>query len=383
MLDIGLCCCRRLHDYILNLSHQFALISSAALKDVHDGFERALVAAFLISARLFPGLVRGAVFVDRVVGQVHEEVLHIPRGRLLVGLRREASQSFLVDVDSQRVDTVDKHVDPQVVLQVVHQVRRVQVVLDHPAPDPFLLMRLLDATHDRFHAAAEEYSLALRQAVWLHNESLAFLLCVPVCWLVKLIAEVDIVAREHPSLREEVELFLKCTLHAHQVPRQVVFSRDRIHARVVVDFLVRVQLREEVGCDAQIMPAHVPLFDELLVVLALADGSIVVLRVLSKLVTEDFPGDLLDNVILSAVYVHEKRSLLTLIFFIFFAVGVFDLFSFFLQTLAFCLLVFLLHWRCDYLLFAVFLARARTGELVVVILLVIVVVTARGAIRLG
>ena len=47
-------------------------------------------------------------------------VVHVAGGRLSVGLSAKASKTFFVDIHSQRVHAVYKHVDPQVIFQVLH-----------------------------------------------------------------------------------------------------------------------------------------------------------------------------------------------------------------------------------------------------------------------
>ena len=84
----------------------------------------------------------------------------------------------------------------------------------------------------------------------------------------------------------------------------MILSSDGVHARVMIDFLVRVEFSQEVWRDAQVVPAHVPLLHEFLIMLAFSDGTIVVLWVLPHFVAENFAGNLLYNIVLSAVYVH-------------------------------------------------------------------------------
>lgn len=55
---------------------------------------------------------------------------------------------------------------------------------------------------------------------------------------VKLRAKISTIIWEEPSGREKVVLFGKYLLHAHQIPGKVVFPRNYVHARVVVDFLI-------------------------------------------------------------------------------------------------------------------------------------------------
>ena len=67
-----------------------------------------------------------------------------------------------MDVHAQWIRAVNENVDSQIILQVVHKMRSVQVVLDDPTTDTFLLMSLLNVVHDSLHSAAEKDALALR-----------------------------------------------------------------------------------------------------------------------------------------------------------------------------------------------------------------------------
>ena len=85
----------------------------------------------------------------------------------------------------------------------------------------------------------------------------------------------------------------------------MILPRDTIHAWVVIYFLIWVELGEKVWCYAQIMPGDIPLFDELLIVLATAYRTFMILIVVAELEVEVFSGDLLDYVILCAVDIHN------------------------------------------------------------------------------
>ena len=65
----------------------------------------------LISTFFLSLLVCITVFVDGVVGQMHEEVVHVSGSWLSIGFCAETGQTFLVDVYSKRIDTVQKDVD--------------------------------------------------------------------------------------------------------------------------------------------------------------------------------------------------------------------------------------------------------------------------------
>ena len=184
---------------------------------------------------------------------MHEVIIHVSCRRPVVRLGAEPSQAFLVDVDAHRAHSVDQYVDSQIILEIVHEVRSVQVVLDYPTADALLLLTQLDIIEDLLDLAAEKDTSALCQAIRFYYVCLS-LVSLAVYRLLKLVLEVNYVAGEHPSLWEEVELFWKGTLHAHQVPRQVILLRERVHAGVVIDFLVRIHLSQEVSCDGKIVP---------------------------------------------------------------------------------------------------------------------------------
>ena len=95
--------------------------------------------------------------------------------------------------------------------------RGVNVVLDHPAVDTFILLSCFNVLKNLFYLTTEENPPTLGQTIRLHDvrQSLELL---AISWLLKLILEVDDIAREYPSLREEIELVWEGTFHAHQVP---------------------------------------------------------------------------------------------------------------------------------------------------------------------
>lgn len=53
--------------------------------------------------------------VDRIVGQMHEQVVKVLVGWFLVGLRAEPCDARLVDVDPKRVNSIKHNVYPQIV----------------------------------------------------------------------------------------------------------------------------------------------------------------------------------------------------------------------------------------------------------------------------
>lgn len=81
-----------------------------------------------------PSLVLDEVFtllVDRIVGQVHAQVVQVAAFGRHVVLRGEPRQALLVNEDSKRHYRSDKHVYAQVKLEIVHEKRLVEVALGH------------------------------------------------------------------------------------------------------------------------------------------------------------------------------------------------------------------------------------------------------------
>ena len=72
----------------------------------------------------------GIFLVDTVVGQVLEfSVLRILR-QVVINFSGKPSQSFLINVDSERVDACDTDVDSQIELKSVNKQRVVNVMAD-------------------------------------------------------------------------------------------------------------------------------------------------------------------------------------------------------------------------------------------------------------
>ena len=85
----------------------------------------------LISIEVLARLVSVRVFVESEVGQVHEYIVFVVFGRSGVALRAEASKSHLMQVNPQRLNTVQQNIQSKIVLKVVDQVGSVDVLLNH------------------------------------------------------------------------------------------------------------------------------------------------------------------------------------------------------------------------------------------------------------
>ena len=136
---------------------------------------------------------------------MHVEVVHVACGGLLIGLGAEAREALFVDVDSQRAHAVEEHVNTQVVLQAIDQVRSIQVALDDPARDPLLVLGHLNGVEDAVESAAQKNATALGEGVRLRDVSVpGFLFAAnrPP----ELVAKVELVSGEDPGGRKEVVL---------------------------------------------------------------------------------------------------------------------------------------------------------------------------------
>ena len=75
----------------------------------------------------------------------------------------------------------------------------------------------------------------------------------------KLRLEIVLFVRQDPCLGKEVVLFLEVSLHALQIPTQVVLVRQAVHAWVVVDSLIRLHLVDTLRLQTRVCPVQVPI----------------------------------------------------------------------------------------------------------------------------
>ena len=75
----------------------------------------------------------------------------------------------------------------------------------------------------------------------------------------KLRLEIVLLVRQDPRLGKEVVLFLEVSLHALQIPAQVVLVRQAVHTWVVVDSLIRLHLVDTLRLQARVCPVQVPI----------------------------------------------------------------------------------------------------------------------------
>ena len=85
--------------------------------------------AFETRAAVIGALEVFLLLIDGVVGQVHCRLLGVFHARRVVLLSAEARQTLIVQVHPQRVARSDKHIDPNVELEVVNEERGFNVCL--------------------------------------------------------------------------------------------------------------------------------------------------------------------------------------------------------------------------------------------------------------
>lgn len=108
-------------------------------------------------------------FVDGVVGQVDEAV------ELVIGvfLGGKPCNAFVIYEYTQGIARGNQHVQSQIKLQVVNQVRVAQVSL-HDKCVLALTHGVREGSNNVVYFSSEEYSLALTQAVWFEDQNGGF-----------------------------------------------------------------------------------------------------------------------------------------------------------------------------------------------------------------
>ena len=122
----------RLHRQLLELlpallgADDLGVLLPLLIDRLKDGRQTAFVTE-VVSARVLHEVL--ALLVDRVVGQMHAEVVEVAAEGRDVVLRREPRQALLVNEDAQRNDTSNQHIYAQIELQIVNEEWFVQVAL--------------------------------------------------------------------------------------------------------------------------------------------------------------------------------------------------------------------------------------------------------------
>ena len=138
---------------------------------------------------------------------MHTLIIDVLIIRLLVLFGCESGKSIFVDIHPERVDSVHKNVDSQIVLITVYQVRLVQVLLND-----YLIAGL-----DEIGVTHKENTFALALVLRLDDEGTRIL-------TLGLVPKVLVVVRQHIRGREEVVIVWQDLLHPHQMAPQHVLT---------------------------------------------------------------------------------------------------------------------------------------------------------------
>ena len=136
---------------------------------------------------------------------MHEQVVQIVLLGRHVLAGGEATKTFLIDVNSERIDSAEQHVNSEVKFQIVYQEWLVQIPLHHVV---LILIEVIDGARqiDAFSLAG---GFGFRDKGFASN-----LLFLTVQGLFELLTEITILCRQEPSLGEKMVIFGKVFLHA-------------------------------------------------------------------------------------------------------------------------------------------------------------------------
>lgn len=108
-------------------------------------------------------------FVDSIVGEMHEEVIQIRAVRRLILFGSKPCNPLLMKVYPERIHSIEKSVNSQIELEIVHQIRSMKVSL-HDTPFVFACL------HYVLNISRQEDALALTEPLRFYYESLLPLL---------------------------------------------------------------------------------------------------------------------------------------------------------------------------------------------------------------
>jgi hypothetical protein len=155
---------------------------------------------------------------------MHTYVLHIFTGRSLVGFSRKSTQPFLVEINSQRIDAADQHINSEIELESVDKIWFVHISLNYAVRRGTDILKF----------SCQEYSFSLRHALRFDDEGSSFSLCFSI----EVLFELVVLDGQHPSQREEIVLLWEFLSHAPEGPSQEIFPSKVIHSWKMVDFLM-------------------------------------------------------------------------------------------------------------------------------------------------
>lgn len=197
----------------------------------------------------------GVCFVDGVIRQVHEHVFVVFPCRFVVWLSGESDESLFEDVNRQRREAGDDHIEPHVEFESFDEHGVPQVLLDHKAG--------ASAIENLFEILRHEYSFSLARGLWLHNVESGMKGFGRVswdCWLVGHHFERLNLQRVEPSLREKLVVAWKLLFHSQNGAIKKVFATQNPRAWKVVDFLGVFEALDDVMGDVSIAPNQIGFF---------------------------------------------------------------------------------------------------------------------------
>lgn len=78
------------------------------------------------------------VLVQRVIRQMHKHVVEVAALGSFISFSAEPSESHLVQVDSQRIHSVEEHIQTQIIFQIIDQMWLINILL-HDVTDALLV----------------------------------------------------------------------------------------------------------------------------------------------------------------------------------------------------------------------------------------------------
>jgi len=182
--------------------------------------------------------------VDGVVGEVHEEVVHIRVRGLLLGVRAESQEAVPVQENAQGVHRSDQHLEPDVEFEALDQLGPHDLLLT----DPFLF---LPAVH-LLPLADQLDALALAAGFRLEDEEAFFVLLLVALHVVFKVLE--LVGHELGAGEVALDLAAEHLAHLDEVLGELVLAGEQLHAGEVVDLVLVLEQAELVWCEVGVEP---------------------------------------------------------------------------------------------------------------------------------
>ena len=156
-------------------------------------------------------------FIDCVVCEMHAQIAQISWSWCLIFDSCKTSKAIFKDVDSERIDSIDKDIQTKVELEPIDQIWFVHVSLYHHG----LLLSLSVGVNDFIccqilSIPCQKYSFTLTARLWLNNEGF-------ISFLSDLAQEFFLVLGQYKGLWKEAEIIWEYRLKLHKIPTQHIF----------------------------------------------------------------------------------------------------------------------------------------------------------------